>query len=215
MRMSPSNKRVLKCAWRTLALLTLAVGLGVSFGHGRQTAPPATPATAALLADGSFEIAAGPQSPWYLVEQAAIVADATAPAGKHVMRFQNGTPGMTSHAKQHIRLNGRVTPAVNVSVRVRMNDVGPGQSLSERPAVRIRFYDEHFIPVGDEMIGPWSGTLDWTQEQARFLTPPRSRIALITIGLHGGTGQADFDELIMTAADVNPSALPRGSVPAE
>lgn len=198
-----------------IALLLLAVGipLGASLGQGRQTKPAARPAPATaksnLLVDGSFEIPIGPKSPWYLLEQAEMIAAADAPHGKRVIRFQNQAPGRASLAKQHIRLDGRVTPAIDVAVHVKLDNVGPGQSLADRPTVSVQFFDEDFTPLGVEVVGPWLGTLPWTQEQTQMLVPERCRVALVILGLGGGTGRAEFDQLEITPAEVNPSALPR------
>jgi hypothetical protein len=192
-----------------LALLAFIITLCVSLGHGRQTKPTVALAKTALLADGSFEIPLGPKSPWYLLEQAEMIAAADAPDGKRVIRFQNQSPGRASQAKQHIRLDGRATPAIDVSVRVKLSDVGPGQSLAERPTVSVQFFDEDFTPLGGEVVGPWLGTLPWTQEQAQLMVPERCRLALVVVGLGGGTGRAEFDQLEIKPAEVNPSALPR------
>jgi len=194
-----------------LVLLAIAITLGVSLGHGRQTKPTVALAKSALLADGSFEIPLGPKSPWYLLEQAEMIAAADAPDGKRVIRFQNQAPGRASQAKQHIRLDGRTTPAIDVAVHVKLSDVGPGQSLAERPAVSIQFFDDDFTPLGGEVVGPWLGTLPWTHEQTQMMVPERCRLALVIVGLGGGTGRAEFDQLEIKPADVNPSALPRKS----
>ena len=195
----------------SLLLLAITITLGVSLGLGGQTKPTAQPAKTELLADGSFEAPVGPKSPWYLLEQAEIVAAADSPHGKRVIRFQNQAPGRASLAKQHIRLDGRKTPAIDVSVRVKLTAAGPGQSLAERPAVSVQFFDEDFTPLGSEVVGPWLGTLPWTLEQTQMMVPERCRLALVIIGLGGGTGRAEFDQLELKAAEVNPSALPRKS----
>jgi hypothetical protein len=194
-----------------LLLLATTISFGVSLGQGRQTKPTVTPAKTALLTDGSFEAPLGPKSPWYLLEQAELIAAADAPDGKRVIRFQNQAPGRASQAKQHIRLDGRATPAIDVSVRVRLTDVGPGQSLAERATVSVQFFDEDFTPLGAEALGPWLGSLSWTLEQTQMMVPERCRVALVVIGLGGGTGRAEFDQLELKSAEVNPSALPRKS----
>jgi hypothetical protein len=192
-------------------LLAIVITLGVSLLHGRQTKPTVTPARTALLVDGSFEIPFGPKSPWYLLDQAELIGAADAPDGKRVISFQNQAPGRASQAKQHIRLDGRTTPAIDVSVRMKLTDVGPGQSLTERAAVSVQFFDDDFTSLGGEMLGPWLGTLPWTLEQTHMMVPERCRVALVIVGLGGGTGGAEFDQLEIKPAEVNPSALPRKS----
>ncbi|HEY2840741.1 MAG TPA: hypothetical protein VGJ26_16410 [Pirellulales bacterium] len=192
-----------------LLLPVVAVMLGVSLSRGEPSKPAVAPAAAELLSDGSFEAPVGPKSPWYSLEQGEVVAAADAPHGKRVIRFQNKIPGRASQVKQHIRLDGRTTPAIEVAARVKLDNAGPGLSLAERPSVNIQLFDEHFVSVGGEIVGPWSGTIPWTLEQARLIVPPRTRVALITIGLAGGTGNAKFDQIEIKPGEVNPSALPR------
>jgi hypothetical protein len=169
-------------------------------------------APASLVKNGSFEaaIAKDPSRPaaWYYVQQMQVVDAADAPHGRRYVRFRNTVPGRTAHAQQHLALDGRKVRALDASLWIAVRDAGPGQALSDQPSVRIRFYDADDAQVGEETLGPWAGARAWSQVQTRIVVPESTRLALVVIGLAGGTGEADFDQLELTPADVNASALP-------
>ncbi len=108
-----------------------------------------------------------------------------------------------------MRLDGREVRAIEVSAAIATRDVEPGQTFAERAAVRLYFYDEDDIEIRQEVFGPWTGTRGWTRETSRIAVPGRTRLLLIEIGLGGATGSADFDDVQIVPAPVNPSALPR------
>ena len=165
-----------------------------------------------LVANGSFEEATA-QDPswladWYYVQQMQVIDAADAPHGRHFLRFRNSVPSRLAQAQQHVTLDGRKVRALDASVWVAVRGAAPGQALADRPSMRIRFYDADDAQVGEEVLGPWAGTHGWSQETARVVVPESARLAIVVIGLGGGTGEADFDLLELTPADVNASALP-------
>jgi hypothetical protein len=169
-------------------------------------------AAAPLIKNGSFEAATvkDPSRPsaWYYVQQMQVMDGAAAPHGQRYVRFRNSVPGRSAQAEQHLALDGRQVRALDASLWVAVRDAAPGQALSDQASVKIRFYDADDAQVGDETIGPWAGTRDWSEVATRIVVPESTRLALIVIGLNGGTGEADFDQLELTPADVNASALP-------
>jgi hypothetical protein len=166
-----------------------------------------------IVLNGSFEELArdDAQRParWYFLHQARLVEDGRAPDGKRYLRFTNAVPGRAAQAQQHFALDGRTVRAIDIAVWVAVREAAPGQSFTERPAVRIQFFDSTGAEVGAALVGPASGTHGWSRETARFGVPRETRLALVVVGSRGGTGQADFDALEITPAPQNPSTLPR------
>ena len=172
----------------------------------------APPDARPVVLNGSFEDSATVDGPrpagWYFLRQAELVEDPRAPVGKRYLRFTNAVPGRTAQAQQHFALDGRTVRALDVGAWVRLREAAPGQSFAERPAVRIQFFDASGTEVGAALLGPWAGTRGWSRDTARFAVPYQTRLALIVVGLRGGTGQADFDSLDIAPARQNPSTLP-------
>ena len=87
-------------------------------------------------------------------------------------------------------------------------ELAPGQSFEQQAVCRIAFYDEAHKPLSAGHIGPWQGTFAWTRQQAIFPVPRHARVAIVWIGLMGGTGRAWFDDVSVEPADVPPD-VPR------
>jgi len=166
----------------------------------------------ALVANGSFEELASndPTRPagWYYLQQGCVVEAAQASAGARFLRFTNHVPGRVAQLQQHIKLDGSKVRALDVAVDVALRDVAPGQSLAERPAVRLFFYDADDAEIGQELLGPWGGTQPWSHEATRVTVPVKTQLLLVVVGLGGATGEVDFDRLAITPATINPTALP-------
>ncbi|HVU86794.1 MAG TPA: hypothetical protein VHD36_05705 [Pirellulales bacterium] len=194
-----------------MAAIVVCCALVVAAPLGADT--PAASNDENLISNGNFEQLAPRESSrpagWYFVQQAQRVEADGAPRGRHFLRFDNAVPGRAARAQQHVRLDGREVRAIDVSAVVATRDVEPGQALAERPAVRVSFYDEDDIELGQEVLGPWSGTRDWSRDSSRIVVPGRARLMLVEIGLGGGTGRADFDDVQVVPAAQNPTALPR------
>ncbi len=196
---------------------TLKAGIVTAFCLVAATcARGAEPATSddSLVVNGSFEELAeqDPARPadWYYLQQGHVVTDSGAPEGRRYLRFANDVPGRSALAQQHFKLNGRDVRALDVAVEVALRGVAPGQSLAERPAVRLYFYDADDAEIGQAMLGPWAGTQPWGSEATRVVVPAKTELLLVVIGLGGATGVADFDRLTIVPATINPSALPAG-----
>ncbi len=201
------------------ALLKIAASSPAVFAEVASSAEDATEVVMAahaetaprpLVKDGSFELAAqgSAESPWYYLQHATVVETPTAPEGMHALRFDNSIPGRHAQAQQHLEIDGRQIRAVHVATWAKLSDVGAGQSLNAQPGVRLQFYDEDLTVVSQEGIDCGLGTQGWTQHEAQFSVPASARSALVIVGLLGGTGRAEFDQLEMRPVDLNPSVLP-------
>jgi len=53
--------------------------------------------------------------------------------------------------------------------------------------------------IGSGRLGPWEGTFDWRAETTRLKVPLAAREAIVRLGLLGGIGQLDMDEVSLRA----------------
>ncbi|MEX2559600.1 MAG: protein-L-isoaspartate(D-aspartate) O-methyltransferase [Pirellulales bacterium] len=163
------------------------------------------------LVNGGFEkTSPGTDQPpgWYYVRQAAVRPEPDAPQGEHCLTMENRLPGRAARALQAFGIDGRRVPRLKVSLWVRAEGVEAGQTPDQLARVIVHFYDENRAAVGLHELGPWSGDLEWTHEQARFNVPREARLGVLGIGLFGATGQASFDDVRVRPIRTNPSVLP-------
>ncbi|HEY5311672.1 MAG TPA: protein-L-isoaspartate(D-aspartate) O-methyltransferase [Pirellulales bacterium] len=148
-----------------------------------------------LAKEGDLVIPKG----WHYVRQAEVVSDKLAPDGERYVRFANQEPGRGSQALQAFAIDGRKVQALDVSVRVKGDRLGPGQNTQQLPMLMIVFYDDKQNVVGDRGIGPWRGSFDWQPEHAVLRVPPKATHAIVRIGLLGGIGELSVDDLHISA----------------
>ncbi|HVU90503.1 MAG TPA: protein-L-isoaspartate(D-aspartate) O-methyltransferase [Pirellulales bacterium] len=161
------------------------------------------------LVGGSFER----QSPetrapegWYYLRHARLEADTSAPDGKQVITFTNDIPGRNARALQALAIDGRVASSLEISLWARGRDVHAGRTPEEQPCLAIVFFGEDRTPVGRGSIGNFSGTFAWRQVSDSVAVPRAARMAIIWIGLLGGTGELAFDAITLQSHDL-PASL--------
>ncbi len=161
------------------------------------------PANPAIVNGGFEELMGDPPSAagWHYQRQLEIIESDEAVEGRWYARFENTIAGRGSQAVQGLAVDGRRVRALELAFAVRGRDLRPGQTRTQAPLVAITFYDGNRATVGRHAVGPWRGTFDWQRERARIPVPPRAREAIIHVGLLGGTGQLDLDDLQLRAAE--------------
>jgi protein-L-isoaspartate(D-aspartate) O-methyltransferase len=199
--------------YRLIALGVLcALSVAVGRSHPAVEANAVVEPPGSLLANGSFELLAraahGPGT-WYYLRQAKLEDGGDAPHGRRWLRFSNSAPGRSAEVQQVVGIDGNEIGEIDVSACVRLAEVRPGQTIDQRPQVRLSFYSDRYALLGEQRLGPWHGTHGWTAKRGRFVVPAASRKILITVGLMGATGTADFDALELNGMDVNSSVFPR------
>jgi protein-L-isoaspartate(D-aspartate) O-methyltransferase len=130
---------------------------------------------------------------WYYVRQGRVEPSDRAPSGRHVLTFRNETPGRNAHGMQAFGVDGRQVRQLELTAYVRGENLRPGQNPSQQAQVFVEFYDALRAPVGSALLGPFTGTFDWRQQVSRVRVPLRARLAVVGIGLFGGTGTIAFD----------------------
>ncbi len=155
---------------------------------------PANPA----IVNGGFEEMMGEPAKaagWHYQRQVEVIESDEAPEGEQFARFENTTAGRGSQALQGLAVDGRQVSELELTFSVRGRELRPGQTRAQVPLVVITFYDENRATAGRQQVGPWRGTFGWQRERATVSVPPRAREAILHIGLLGGTGQLDLDDL--------------------
>ena len=154
------------------------------------------------LANGGFEQLDGdPPQPagWHYQRQLTVVSE-DAPEGKHYVVFRNTHPGRGAQALQGFPVDGRRVQRLELTFRVRGQDIRPGQTTRQVPIVGITFYDENRATVGEQIVGPWRATFPWRPERALLDVPLRAREAIIRFGLLGAVGEIAFDDFELKPA---------------
>ncbi|HEY3391080.1 MAG TPA: protein-L-isoaspartate(D-aspartate) O-methyltransferase [Lacipirellulaceae bacterium] len=158
------------------------------------------------IVNGSFEQVTrddeGNQEPagWHYQRQLTLESDPQmAPDGERFVTFENSEPGRGCQALQGFAIDGREIAKLELSLKVRGEDIKPGQSPDQLPAVVITFYDEKRAAVGEASTDPFSATFDWRTASKTLRVPLRAREAILRIGLLGATGRLSLDHLTLKA----------------
>ncbi|NOY29098.1 MAG: protein-L-isoaspartate(D-aspartate) O-methyltransferase [Planctomycetes bacterium] len=179
---------------------TLFVPMTGAAEEARQVLPdPAKP----QIVNGGFEevIADGDQpASWHYLRQARVVSnESSAPSGKKFISFVNTVPSKASRALQGLAIDGRVMSHLQLSAYVRGRDLRSGLTPKQRASVIITFYDRRRAVIDSERLANWKGTFDWRHETKNLRVPLATREAILRLGLLGGTGQLDLDDVSLAA----------------
>lgn len=174
---------------------TLFVPMTGAAEQRRRVQPdPSQPA----INNGDFEDAVGDPptlAVWHYQRQLEVVTDSTAPSGQQFITFRNEQAGRGAQALQGMALDGQQVKQLKISVWVRAKEVRHGGHSDQLPSVALTFFDQNRSMVGQGTLGPWQGTFAWRRESTTIAVPPRTREAVVRIGLGGGVGEVSFDDL--------------------
>jgi hypothetical protein len=164
------------------------------------------------LLGGSFEsLAEDKTAPdgWYYMRGAHVEDDPTAPDGKQVLRFKNDVPGRGSRALQAFAIDGRAVKSIDLSCWLEGKNLRRGRGEGEAARMFVGYFGEDRMPCGEHGIGPWSGTFKWRKQQAQLPVPQKARMAILWIGLLGGTGELAVDDVRVTPhGTTTPTTVP-------
>lgn len=162
-----------------------------------------------LLVNGDFEDASEKEAivpGWYYGRQLKLVEAKSRPGakpneasatGKYV-QFENRDLGRGSHLLQGLGIDGSVVNQLRFSAKVRVERIRATRD-GAMPMIAISFYDENRQVVGQNWLGPFRGTSDWKVAERTIRVPPKSREAIVRMGLFGATGRASFDDVKISA----------------
>lgn len=132
---------------------------------------------------------------WYYQRLASLVDAPDAPSGQTYVRFENDLDNQASHVMQGFAIDGRQVKQVRLSGSYRGTNVKVGPDKNQLAQIAITFYDEDRAEVGFGFIGPFRGTKGWSNYSKVIRVPASAREGIVRIGMFGGTGTADFDNI--------------------
>jgi protein-L-isoaspartate(D-aspartate) O-methyltransferase len=149
------------------------------------------------IRNGGFEEQIdGQLNAWYHVRQASI-EQGGAPEGKAFVTFRNSEPGRTASMLQGIGISGLRVRSVRVSLWVKAERAAVGEQPSELPGLVLHFYDGESRYLSSAPVGPWLGTFHWRRVAVEVPIPPQAQVAILSLGLNGGTGSLSVDDVKM------------------
>ena len=135
---------------------------------------------------------------WHYLRQARTVKDQVAShSGERYLSFSNQQPGKASRALQGMALDGRAVSRVRLSVSVRAHQLQTGPTPEQRAGVLITFYDRRRAVIDNERLADWEGTFGWRLQSKSIRVPLVAREAIVRLGLQGGVGQLDLDDVTL------------------
>lgn len=140
-------------------------------------------------------------SGWYYQRTLTWKESDDAPSGTHFVRFENDVRGQPAHLLQGFALDGRVVKKVKLSGVCRFEDIRVGLDASEQPSIMLRFYDDQRGLQGVQFAKPQRGARGWKTVSREFRVPAEAREAIVSIGLFGASGVADFDAIAIEAIE--------------
>ncbi len=178
---------------------TLFVPMTGTAEEQREVQPdPANP----QVANGDFE-----QPPirenfvpgWYYQRQLTWEADSERDSPNHFVQLANEESGRPAHLLQGFAIDGRQIRQLDLSLRLRLEDVTTGRTRDDAAMVAITFYDERRRELGHSWIGPLQGTRDWHRVSRRVDVPRATSEAILRLGLFGATGRLSLDDVRVEA----------------
>jgi protein-L-isoaspartate(D-aspartate) O-methyltransferase len=118
--------------------------------------------------------------------------------GQRCILFEAPESGRLSQGLQATAIDGTKIASLHVRVSYKTEGVKQGPEEFDVASVRFHFYDENRKNFNNQMIGPWSGTDDWTTVTKTIEIPPRAREMIVRIGLNGASGKLWLDNLTIT-----------------
>lgn len=150
------------------------------------------------LRNGGFE-AALPDSrqpaAWYYGRQMEVVAEAAVPEGMRFLRLANAQPGRPAQVFQGFPVDGSRVGRLRIKAWLRGDRLQAGAAAAELPGIAVRFQDETRARSSSARIGPWEGTFAWQPVEGTVVVPTWAREAILQVGMMGGTGRLDVDDV--------------------
>jgi len=150
------------------------------------------------IVNGGFErstVESGKADGWHYQRRSRLV-EGNAPEGRRFLEFSNADPGRSAHMLQGMAIDGRSIGAVEVSLEMRLADVGTGTRPQEAAGLVVHFFDSRRAYLGSRSLGPWSADVPaWTTVSGRLEVPADAAEAIVQAGLNGATGTLALDDL--------------------
>jgi protein-L-isoaspartate(D-aspartate) O-methyltransferase len=151
------------------------------------------------IKNGGFGVDAnqdGYPDDWHYQRQ--LVLDAEASDHPPSVRFTNTDPGRPAQALQGMAIDGVKLGSLQISLKYKLKDVGPGTAPLEKPSAMVHFYDDQRRVIAEPVLGGWFETDDWTTVRKTIPVPQKARELIFRIGLNGATGTLWVDDVSLT-----------------
>jgi protein-L-isoaspartate(D-aspartate) O-methyltransferase len=169
---------------------------GISEKNRNVKPDPANP----KIVNGSFEIDAnkdGRPDNWHYQRKLTRQTVGSAAGSKHIS-LDNDEAGRLAQLLQGLALDGRRVRKIQISASLKYQQTALGTKSNEVPAVLVHFFDSNRKSIGVDGIGPIIGSnRSWTRHRKTINVPRGAREAVIQIGLNGGTGKLEIDDLTL------------------
>jgi protein-L-isoaspartate(D-aspartate) O-methyltransferase len=142
---------------------------------------------------------------WHYLRQARTETE----EGNRFLSFTNQESGKPSQALQGLAIDGREVTEIEFSARVRGENLKPGPTEDQQPAILITFYDPRRAVIANKFLGRWEGSFNWKAGSRKFQVPPLAREAIVRLGLGGGTGRLDVDEIAIQPITTQDGEAPK------
>jgi protein-L-isoaspartate(D-aspartate) O-methyltransferase len=152
------------------------------------------------IVNGGFEEATGGVADGWFYQRQAALDHGSAPEGKTYMTFTNKESGRDAHALQAIGIDGSRVRKITISLWVQVDGAMAGAQGYQKPGLDIRFFDKDNKRVKEEYIGPWLGTFSWRKFSKSITVPSATHMAMMQVGLRGGTGRMSVDDVRLTSS---------------
>ncbi|WP_417386730.1 protein-L-isoaspartate(D-aspartate) O-methyltransferase [Gimesia sp.] len=149
------------------------------------------------IVNGSFEVDANADQKvdnWHYQRRVTRMTS-QAPEGTAYLQFENDTPERLSQILQGMAIDGGHINSLEISLKLSYLNTAQGKQAFQKPGIIIHFYDSIRRNIGQAYLGPWIGSRDWHLEKKVISVPPQTREAVIQLGLNGGTGVLNVDDL--------------------
>lgn len=166
-------------------------------GAAEQTRRVLPDAANPIISNGSFnEVFGAKDYPkgWHYLRQVATRIE----AGNRYLSFSNDVAGKPSRALQGLAVDGRKVTSVTLSARVRAKNLGADPTGEQWPAIVLTFYDQRRAVIENRFLGPWRNDFDWRTVSKIVEVPVAAREAIVRLGLLGGTGELDVDDVAIS-----------------
>ena len=135
---------------------------------------------------------------WHYQRQTKLI-EGKAPQGKRHLCLENNEPGRPAQLLQGAAVDGRTVGRLEFNLWVSYSEARGGRGRDQQPALVVHFYDSTRRPIGERVVGTWTGSSGgWLQIRREVKVPAEAREMVLRIGLNGATGRLCVDDLRMT-----------------
>jgi protein-L-isoaspartate(D-aspartate) O-methyltransferase len=138
---------------------------------------------------------------WYYGRQVEAVRSDAAASGNWLLRFENRDVGRPAQIFQGFPVDGREVRRIDVALSVRAENVVPGATPTQIPAVVVRFFNDTRSRSTLVAFGDWSGSFEWRTQRTTMPVPHWAREAILQVGMMGATGRLDVDDVTVAAGE--------------